>query len=390
MEKTKTVVAVMEMENDIESRVKRQEKEALENAKLAEFLEEKIELDKFKGKKRKQTLKWKKLKKDSDGKTIKDENGNPMYDEYCTELLDGKTQTLANEINVKVNISASEVANAIKSLGLIAFDRDVIMDLVRRYYELQNMRIRFFSKIKKMEEAGRKEHTIHNMYAVMSKNMEDSIKLLMDAYSDSTYIGRWLKSICGIGPVLASGLISYIDINRVKTSGQIEAYAGMCPGRDKLTKGVKAPFNKGLKVLCWKAGESFIKVQNNENDVYGKIYVARKQYELENNENLLYKEQADARAKEVGKTTEAYKWYSQGKLPPAHINRRASRYAIKIFISHLFMVWYALEYNALAPRPYALAILNHAKQIKIPSLELANKLLKEKWGLNAIQLTNQY
>ena len=87
------------------------------------------------------------------------------------------------------------------------------------------------------------------------------------------------------------------------------------------------------------------------------------------NENLEYKEQAEKKLEKfnIGKNTEAYKWYSQGKLPPAHIQARAKRYAVKIFLSHLFSVWYELDRGKLPPKPYAIAILNHAHEIPIPN-----------------------
>lgn len=57
-------------------------------------------------------------------------------------------------------------------------------------------------------------------------------------------------------------------------------------------------------------------------------------------------------------------------LPPAHIHSRAKRYAVKIFLSHLFSVWYELENHEKPPKPYAIAILNHAHEIPIPNYGL--------------------
>ena len=57
-------------------------------------------------------------------------------------------------------------------------------------------------------------------------------------------------------------------------------------------------------------------------------------------------------------------------LPPAHIQARAKRYAVKIFLSHLFDVWYKLEKGQEPPKPYALAILGHAHEIEIPNLDV--------------------
>lgn len=130
----------------------------------------------------------------------------------------------------------------------------------------------------------------------------------------------------------------------------------------------KRPYNAKMKTLCWKIGQSFVKVSNNPNDVYGKIYQARKAYELEKNERGDYKEQALAKAEKVGKTTEAYKWYSEGKLPPAHIQARCERYAVRIFLSHLQKVMYMAEYGVEPPKPFAISILGHAHEIPVPNL----------------------
>ena len=136
----------------------------------------------------------------------------------------------------------------------------------------------------------------------------------------------------------------------------------------------KRPYNAKLKKLCWLIGQSFVKVSNNPNDIYGKIYQYRKAYEMAKNENGDYKEQAEEKAKIVGKTTEAWKYYSIGKLPPAHIQARAERYAVRIFLSHLHQIMYLVNYGKMPPKPYALGILNHAHEIKCPNIEEYKKI----------------
>ena len=72
------------------------------------------------------------------------------------------------------------------------------------------------------------------------------------------------------------------------------------------------------------------------------------------------------KSKNIGKTTDAYKAYIQGKLPPAHIQQRAERYAVKIFLSHLHEFWYEQHYGEKPPKPFAIEILGHAHQIPRP------------------------
>lgn len=253
--------------------------------------------------------------------------------------------------------------------------------LVDTYYQMQDFRISTNNQLRSAEKGDDtfvSENSALCYIASSFETLENNIKLLLKAYAESKPIGRWLLSITGIGPVIAAGLIAHIDIKKVQTAGQIQAYAGLDPTK-KWEKGQKRPWNAKLKVLCWKVGQSFVKVSNNEKDVYGKIYKERKAYEIEQNEKGAYAEQAANKlaTTKIGKDTDAYKWYSEGKLPPAHIQQRAERYATKIFISHLFTVWYEMEHGVPAPKTYAEAILNHAHIIAPPNFEDVKKFMQE-------------
>lgn len=241
--------------------------------------------------------------------------------------------------------------------------------LVDLYYQMQEYRKASGNQVRQLQKEDTKEpHETLAFFANNFRTLERNIKSVLQVYAESKPIGQWMLSICGIGPVISAGLMANIDITKVQTAGQIQAFAGLDPTRE-WNKGEKRPYNARLKTLCWKIGQCFIKVQNNEEDVYGKIFAIRKAYEIERNEKGELADQAKAKLEKynIGKNTDAYKWYSQGKLPPAHINQRASRYAVKIFLSHLFSVWYEMEHKEKPPKPYAIAILNHAHEIPIPN-----------------------
>lgn len=241
--------------------------------------------------------------------------------------------------------------------------------LVDLYYQMQEYRKASDNQVRQLQKEETKEpHETLAFFANNFRTLERNIKSVLQVYAESKPIGQWMLSICGIGPVISAGLMANIDITKVQTAGQIQAFAGLDPTRE-WNKGEKRPYNARLKTLCWKIGQCFIKVQNNEEDVYGKIFAIRKAYEIERNEKGELADQAKAKLEKynIGKNTDAYKWYSQGKLPPAHINQRASRYAVKIFLSHLFSVWYEMEHKEKPPKPYAIAILNHAHEIPIPN-----------------------
>ena len=169
--------------------------------------------------------------------------------------------------------------------------------------------------------------------------------------------------------MIAAGLLAHIDITKAAHVGHIYSFAGLHEGA-VWAKGQKRPWNAQLKTLCWKLGESLVKVSGDEDAKYAQLYVQRKAQEVAKNEAGDFAEQA-ARiltAKNYGKDTEAYKCYIQGKLPPAHIHARAKRFAVKILLSNLHEVWYEIEYGEKPAKPYPLAHLGHADKIEPEAL----------------------
>lgn len=232
--------------------------------------------------------------------------------------------------------------------------------LVDAYYTMQEDRKRSDNQVRAMSES-REPSTVLQWFASQSATLEGQIKGALDKYSAANPVGEWARAQVGIGPVIAAGLLAHIDITRAPTAGHIWRFAGLDP-TSKWEKGQRRPWNADLKVLCWKMGESFVKVCNREEAVYGKFYVQRKQLETERNDRKEFAEQAAAilEKKNIGKTTDAYKAYSIGMLPPAHIHARAKRYAVKMFLSHYHHVAYENHYGEAPPKPFAIAQLGHA------------------------------
>lgn len=235
--------------------------------------------------------------------------------------------------------------------------------LIKTYYQIQRYRIAVANQIRSLEDTS---HELSDWIYSNMKILEAQIKRALDSYTDANQVGRWAKSNKGIGPVTAAGLLAYIDITKAPTVGHIWSYAGLNP-TVKWEKGQKRPWNAELKTICWKIGQSFVKVSNKPDAFYGQIYKERKEYETKKNEDLKYKEQAIIKLKNISKNTGAYKYYSEGKLPPAHIEARAERYAVKIFLSHLHYVWYKEYYGEEPPKPFAIEHLGHAHIIKVPN-----------------------
>jgi transposase len=73
------------------------------------------------------------------------------------------------------------------------------------------------------------------------KTVEREIRKALDLYSDEHVPGVWAKSIIGIGPVIAAGLLAHIEIERAPTVGHIWAFAGLDPTRKWGRKGRNGP-----------------------------------------------------------------------------------------------------------------------------------------------------
>ncbi len=240
--------------------------------------------------------------------------------------------------------------------------------LVDLYYQMQDDRKRANNQLRSTTEAGEPGELVRWVAGNMAV-IERDIKAALAAYAGSSRLGRWCLSIYGIGPVITAGLLAHIDIERAPTAGHIWRFAGLDP-TVRWNKGEKRPWNADLKVICWKAGDSFVKFSNRPDCMYGRLYRERKVQEVTRNEGGQFAEQA-ARAlteKRYGKDTEAYKAYIAGKLPPAHLDARARRYAVKLFLSHWQATAYQLHYGRPAPFPYVIEHLGHTDMIQSPPI----------------------
>jgi hypothetical protein len=170
----------------------------------------------------------------------------------------------------------------------------------------------------------------------------------------------------GIGPVIAAGLLAHIDINEAPTTGHIWRFAGLDP-TSVWEKGQKRPWNAELKTLCWKIGQSFMKFSGRDECFYGKLYIERKQYEVDRNDSGGNATRAAELLPKFNKNTEAYGHLKNGKLPPAQIDARARRWAVKLFLSHLHDVWWELEKREKPPKPYVLDhVGGHVHKVEPP------------------------
>lgn len=339
--------------------------------------------------------------------------------------------------------------------------------LVDEYYAIQEGRVRNGNRVQGLlrdaEKAGNEPEPfsalsgLANLYAVGEQN----ISRLLNWYVQDHPMRWFFEATCGIGHILAAGLLAHIDIARCPTVGHIERFAGLDPtqswvGKDDAAKilrdapgetieerlasaclelgrtyplllqrvctdpngkprkltvdnAVKAlarkPWNGSLKTTCWKIGDSFVKQSHRPTSFYSQLYVQRKAEEWRKNlaGELQDAATASMARKKYGKQTQAHAWYTgqcsavkaaeclaAGTAPtpsdcqtddpsnfpmlsPAHIDARARRYAVKIFLSHLHECWYRQHHGEDPPKPFAIAIQGHAHYIPPPQLATAAK-----------------
>jgi hypothetical protein len=247
-----------------------------------------------------------------------------------------------------------------------SMDKETARWLVDIYYTVQDYRIRSAGQERASKDA--EPHALVSWCFGAFEQMEKNIKRALGLYAKESRLGEWCLSIHGIGPVITAGLLAHIDIERAPTVGHIWSFAGLDPTKS-WEKGKKRPWNAKLKTLCaYKIGTSFVRLRGSDNDIYGKVYDTRKEQEIRLNEEGAFAEQA-ARVLRQKKIQEPRirAIYESGKLPPGHLDARARRYAVKLFLAHFHHVAYEIHYRARPPKPYILEHGGHVHFIAPPN-----------------------
>lgn len=240
--------------------------------------------------------------------------------------------------------------------------------LVDLYYQIQKFRISTNNTVKSIERLKTEEpNDLLKFFLGQEEMLEAMIQDALDRYSMYSARGKWLRSIFGIGPVISAAFLAHIDMSKAPTAGALLKFAGQDPSVS-WEKGQKKPWNGRLKTICFHSGSSFIKFRSRKNDMYGRLFEPRRNYEIEKNEQGLFADQAKAKLEKfnIDKSTVAYQWYSQGKLPPGHINSRVRRWIVRHFVSHMHDVWYFLETGTVCQYPYMSIMDNKHVHFALP------------------------
>lgn len=249
---------------------------------------------------------------------------------------------------------------------LESLDQASARKVVDAYYVLQENRMAFAAQARELTRQGN-PHELMDLLTEGLYAMEKSLKSPLHQFAQADLAGAWAISQYGIGPVLAAGMVAYVDITKAPTAGSVWRYAGLDPTQT-WEKGEKRPFNADFKVLCWKIGQSFMKFHNKEQCFYGHLYKADKDRRIQNNLNGDYADFAKSiLEKKNFKANHTKSVLESGMLPDAQIDAQARRYAVKIFLSHYHAVAYQAHYDRPAPRPYIIAHGDHVHEIAIPN-----------------------
>lgn len=250
-----------------------------------------------------------------------------------------------------------------------ALEAGEIRALVGYYYDIQVYRISLGNQIRSLRASGGEPQLAPWLFEQL-RAVEHEVQTAMDLWTQDHVVGRWSRTIVGIGPVLAAGLLAHIDIERAPTVGHIWAYAGLDPSR-RWERGKPRPWNAQLKTICWRIGRSFVLHRAHPHCFYGQVYAERKALEESRNARGEYAEQARAALEERRiQDAATRKIYEQGKLPPGRIDLRARRYAVKLFLAHWHHVAYESRYGCPPPRPYVIEHLGHAHYLRPPNWSL--------------------
>ena len=236
--------------------------------------------------------------------------------------------------------------------------------LVNTYYAMEESRKAAGKKVRAFSQTD-EPHAVLAWLHRQDATVEKQIFRALDTWSDSIPVARWAKSV-GVGPVIAAGLAAHIDMSRCPTAGQIWRFAGFDPTQE-WKKRMRCPWNADLKALCLKVGESIAR-PGDDGEFYRRLYLQRQTQEAAANHAGRFADQAQrklAHFKSTGNAN-ARTSYSQGKLPPTHVQARAKRWVVKLFLSHYHEV--ALRLSGQAPvKPFGTEVLSGSRYIPPPN-----------------------
>lgn len=228
----------------------------------------------------------------------------------------------------------------------------VLTSMYRTFKEIQKGCVRQSNRVWAKEESIAKE--VLSDLEVIEKKIAKAMKAELESYE----VWDWLKQIKGISVVIAAGLVAFIDKLGIKNIPQVSSlwhYFGVHVQDGKAVKrqsGTVMDYNPDAKTLVLGIiSDSFIKQRT---PLYRSLYDVEKEKQL-------------AREYPSGELAERWHGYKEEDthLLLGHAHNRAKRKMVKIFLSHLWVIWRQLEGLDTRP-PFAHEKLGHKSYIEPP------------------------
>lgn len=234
-----------------------------------------------------------------------------------------------------------------------------------------------------LKNSKRKDKITENLLAQVV-GLEESIDKTVSGLLEQHSAYPWFSRVKGIGKENIGKVIGLVDIEEADTISSLWKFAGYAVDSDghapRRVKGKKLEYNSRLRTMCWRLGSSLLRAKGK----YYKYYISQKKTYEERFKNEGYtilpasqlprmtevKKGSDGVLQSKNKRHEPEKVISEG-----HIHNMALRKMIKLFLSHLWLVWREAEGLPLT-KPYAIDKMKH-KSIITP-WEMCDKEEKTK------------
>jgi len=230
----------------------------------------------------------------------------------------------------------------------------MIRGLIEDYYDIQKMRIEVENQLRSSEQGLsqiEEKFIRENVFARLKLIEKDIYKEMGRWVENEDIYCEWLGNIKGIGPVLATGLVSWIENpDKFATISKLWAYSGLAVDGDgravRRKTGEKNNWNARLKTHLWKVGESFVKTKGGYRELYDQF---RKEYDEK------WKTPDDCHSTGCK---------NKKKCLDGHRYAAAKRKTVKVFLAHLWMKWREIR-GLPVEHPFIIGKNGHSHLIEI-------------------------
>lgn len=224
--------------------------------------------------------------------------------------------------------------------------------LVDMYYTAQQMRIAVEGKLRSLEEV---PNAVLTIFLDMFEEVEKDLQSALDVYTANSDVGASFRRIKGIGPVLTAGWMAHVNVHIAVNAAKVMRFGGYDP-TVKWEKGQKRPYNADLKLVLSKMGRAFVFLSN-RNSFFGQKYKENKKLIEKRNEAGMFAERCAEllRTRKYKEETNAFKCYSVGKYPPAHISASARLKTVALCVGVLHREHFRCVHGAYPADPFLVA-----------------------------------